>query len=141
MLNTTLSLFRTVVTRITKNPWSRSPNNHLWYNPALGELRTLLDPQGWALHRIKYLCHLFHVQDFKSFSSLKEQLSLSPHYIFYYYQLRHVVQAQFSSLVNPVYITPLEKMLCRLDPTKLISHYYSALMTDSNRRFATAQTR
>lgn len=62
-------------------------------------------------------------------------------YMFFYYQLRRAIRAQFSSLENPVHIPQLEKILRRPNPTKLISTYYAALMTDCNLRFRVAQTK
>lgn len=58
---------------------------------------------------------------------LRTDFDLSSNYIFYYYQLRHAVCAQFGSLDSPIQVPHLEKMLRWPDPTKLISIYYSSL--------------
>lgn len=141
MLCTSVSPFKTIVAHISIESWSMSPNYPLWFNPYLIELYSLPDPQRWSSKGVKYLCHLYTAQGFKSFHQLRLGFNLPPSYIFFYYQLRHAIRAQFGSLVNPLQIPPLEKMLRWSDPTKLIPVYYSALMIDSNHRFNAVQVK
>lgn len=98
----------------------------MWFNPNLPELYSLPDQQRWSTKGVKYLCHLFTAQGFKSFYQFRVDFSLPCTYIFYYYQLCHAVRTQFGSLDNPIQV-PLEKLLGHSDPTKLICAYYSAL--------------
>lgn len=118
-----------------------SPNNPLWFNLNLQELYSLPDPNHWYSKRVKYLCHLYDAQGFKSFHQLRTNFDLPHSYIFYYYQLRYAVHTQFGSLDDPTTITPLEKLLRHPDPTKLVSTYYGALITDFNSRFHNAQAK
>lgn len=87
----------------------------------------------------KYLCHIYIPRGFKSFSQMRLDFDLPRTYLFYYYQLRHAVRAQFGSLASPLETPNLEKLLRALDQTKLISTYYSALVTNSNPRFRATQ--
>lgn len=84
-----------------------------------------------------YATYLLH----RAFQQLQQDCNLPSNYTFYYYQLRHAIRAQFGSLDNPVQVPPLEKMLGWPDPAKLISVYYSALVTDCNCRLIAAQVK
>lgn len=139
MLATSLSIFRYITTKISRHTWSASPNNPLWFNPTLQELYSLPDTKHWYFRGVKYLCHLYNKQGFKSFYQLRLDFDLPRSYLFYYYQLRHAIRAQFGSLNDPTDLPPLEKLLRQPDPNKLISAYYTALMTDFNPRFSIAQ--
>lgn len=137
MQSTSLSLFKIIDSKISKEPWSASPNNALWFNPNLKELCFIPDPQCWYFKGVKYLCLLYDMQGFKAFQRMRVNFDTRS-YMFFYYQLRHAIRAQFGSLENPVIIPQLEKILWHPDPTKLISTYYAAFMTDCNPRFRVA---
>lgn len=139
ILCTSLSLFKLIMTKISIDSWLSSHNNPLWFNPNLLEFYSLPDPQRWSIKGVKYLCHFFTAQGFKSFYQLLVDFNLPGAYLFYYYQLRHAVRTQFGSLDNPIQVPPLKKLLRCSDPTIIISTHYSALVTDSNPRFRTAQ--
>lgn len=97
------------------------------------------DPKRWTSRGIKYLCHIYTPQGFKSFSQMRLDFDLPRTYLFYYYQLRHAVRAQFGSLDSPLRTPNLEKLLRSPDQTKLISTYYSGFVADTNPRLKTAQ--
>lgn len=97
------------------------------------------DTKRWYSKGIKYLCHLYDAQGFKTFQQLRPDFDLPRSYLFHYYQLRHAIRAQFGSLKNPTNLPPLERLLRQPDPNKLISTYYAALTTDVNPRFSKAQ--
>lgn len=102
ILRTSLSLFQSIVAKICEDLRSTSPNNPLGFNPNLQELYSLPDPQQWSSKQVKYVCHLYTAQGFKSFYQLRVDLDLPRTYPFYYYQLRHAVRGQFGSLDDPI---------------------------------------
>ncbi|PIO38014.1 hypothetical protein AB205_0096360, partial [Aquarana catesbeiana] len=139
MLATSLSIFRYIVTKTSRHSWSTSPNNPLWFNPTLQELYSLPDTKRWYSKGVKYLCHLYNAQGFKTFHQMSLDFDLPRSYLFHYYQLRHAIRAQFGSLKDPTNLPPLERLLRQPDPNKLVSIYYAALTTDFNPRFSRAQ--
>lgn len=102
LLNTSLSLFKLAVAKVSTDSWLVSPPITLCglilafqnYTPYLTHKDCL--PKG-----VKYLCHLFTEQGFKTFYQLRVDFDLPCTYPFYYYQLRHAVYAQFRPLDNP----------------------------------------
>lgn len=66
MLCTAPSLFKSVVTKISKDSWSTYTINPLWFSPNLQEQYSLPDPQQCYSKGNKYLCHLYTAQGFKS---------------------------------------------------------------------------
>lgn len=81
---TSLSLFQTVVAKLSTDSWMVSPNSPLWFNPTLKELCSMPDPNKWTSRGIKYLCHIYTPQGFKSFSQMRLVFDLPRTYCIYF---------------------------------------------------------
>lgn len=97
------------------------------YIRSLGGIR-------WARYGIKSAHQLFSDGVFKMFKDLQLEFKIPNKHFYSYLQLRHVVVAQFGLTEVSLSSSRLEKLLFGDDHSKLISRYYSLLLTSSSQR-------
>lgn len=129
-----LRLLKQVSEKVISTEWSTSKFSPMWGNPQLPcflKLPCTTYTTYWSGTGLKRVDQLFREGKSEDFANLRRQFSIPPNKMFLNFQLHHAVASQFPGLQKKQIDLPLENLLCNLESTKLISIYYSMLLSAS----------